>query len=388
MDPGSCLRGHHNSLQSHPYRLIDPSKRAMSVATRNPFALLDGRLLLFNVILSLTFTYKQRTGHPLLPLHLSLLRQHPLHNHNQLVVVDAEALPLVVADTTSVGALHPLLVPLRLMTNQLQSQNQGDRKEGRGRGRGRGDRGRGRPFDKHSQTGKTDSDKKVHNSWGGDDGETERKTEEAATNDAFAENANATGGLNNWASPAAEAPSNDWAAPADAPPADDWAAPPAAEGAEKPQSGEKRERRGDREEEEDNTLTFDQYLAQQREKENALVPKLDVRKPNDGADDDVFKGAAPLQKDELEYFAAKAKSAPKARTKKDEKVFIEIEARFERPSRGGRGGRGGDRGGGERSRGERGRGRGGRGRGGANGHSAQGASAVNVDDETAFPSLS
>lgn len=114
---------------------------------------------------------------------------------------------------------------------------------------------------------------------------------------------------------------------------------------------------------------------------------MDVRKPNDGADDDVFQGAAPLQKKEdLEYFAAKTKSAPKARTKKDEKVFIEIEARFERPSRGGRGGRGGDRGG-ERGRGERGRGRGGRGRGGANGYSAPTA-AVNVDDETAFPSLS
>lgn len=265
----------------------------------------------------------------------------------------------------------------------------GERKEGRGRGRGRGgDRGgRGRPFDRHSQTGKTDSDKKVHNSWGGDDGETERKVEEAATNDAFAENANAASGLNDWAAPAADAPANDWAAPTDAPPADDWA-PPAAEGAEKPQPGEKRERRGDREEEEDNTLTLDQYLAQQREKENALVPKLDVRKPNDGADDDVFKGAAPLQKDDLEYFAPKAKSAPKARTKKDEKVFIEIEARFERPNRGGRGGRGGDRGGGERGRGERGRGRGARGRSGANGYSAPASSAVNVDDETAFPSLS
>jgi hypothetical protein len=150
----------------------------------------------------------------------------------------------------------------------------------------------------------SDSDKKVHNSWGGDDGETERKVEEAATNDALVENANVASGLNDWAGGAADAPADDWAASADAP-KDDWAAPPAAEGAEKPQSGEKRERRGDREEEEDNTLTFDQYLAQQREKENALVPKLDVRKPNDGADDDVFKGAAPLQKDDLEYFAPK-----------------------------------------------------------------------------------
>lgn len=272
----------------------------------------------------------------------------------------------------------------------------GERKEGRdGRGRGRGGRGgdrggRGRPFDKHSQTGKTDSDKKVHNSWGGDDGETERKTEEAATNDAAAENANASSGaLNDWATPAADAPADDWAVPAADAPTD---GSPAADGAEKPQSGERRERRGDREEEEDNTLTLDQYLAQQREKENALVPKLEVRKPNDGADDDVFQGAAPIQKKEdLEYFAAKTKSAPKARAKKDEKVFIEIEARFERPNRGGRGGaRGGDRGG-DRGRGER-RGRGGgRGRGGANGYSGappRGSAAVNVDDETAFPSLS
>ncbi|KAG1864154.1 hypothetical protein DFJ58DRAFT_772866 [Suillus subalutaceus] len=240
-------------------------------------------------------------------------------------------------------------------------QLDGERKEGRGRGRGRGgdrggDRGgRGRPFDRHSQTGKTDSDKKVHNSWGGDDGETERKVEEAATNDALAENTNAASGLNDWAGGAAETPADDWAATTDAP-KDDWAAPPAAEGGEKPQSGEKRERRGDREEEEDNTLTFDQY------------PRTTAREG---------KRTCP-----------QAKSAPKARTKKEEKVFIEIEARFERPSRGGRGGRGGDRGGGERSRGERGRGRGGRGRGGANGYSAPTSSAVNVDDETAFPSLS
>ena len=74
-------------------------------------------------------------------------------------------------------------------------------------------------------------------------------------------------------------------------------------------------------------------------------------------------------------------SAPKAKAKKEEKVFIEIDARFERPSRGGRG-RGGDRGG---ERGTRSRGRGGgRGRGG-NGPNAP--ATLNVDDEKAFPSL-
>ena len=77
------------------------------------------------------------------------------------------------------------------------------------------------------------------------------------------------------------------------------------------------------------------------------------------------------------------KNTPKARAKKEEKVFLEIDARFERPARGGRGGRGGDRG--DRPpRGGRGRGAG-RGRG-SNGPSATGP-ALNVDDQSAFPAL-
>lgn len=65
------------------------------------------------------------------------------------------------------------------------------------------------------------------------------------------------------------------------------------------------------------------------------------------------------------------------RAEKKEKVYLEIDAHFERPSRGGRG------------RGERGRGRdrdrGARGRRGTNGTQP---TIVNVEDETAFPSLS
>jgi plasminogen activator inhibitor 1 RNA-binding protein len=66
------------------------------------------------------------------------------------------------------------------------------------------------------------------------------------------------------------------------------------------------------------------------------------------------------------------------RAEKKEKVYLEIDAHFDRPSRGGRGrgGRGGDRG--------RGRDRGTRGRRGTNGTQP----AVNVEDENAFPSLS
>ncbi|KAG6336951.1 hypothetical protein ID866_2145 [Astraeus odoratus] len=269
----------------------------------------------------------------------------------------------------------------------------GERRDGRGRGRGGrgggGGGGRGRAFDRHSATGKTDSGKKVHQSWGGDDGNTELKVEEAANNDAAAESSN----INDWAGGATGgdgAPGGD----------DAWGTPAAEETAPAPVDGEVEKtesRRRDKEEEEDNTLTFDQYLAQQKEKDSPVVPKLETRKANEGVDDSLWDGATVLQKGEEDtYFAGKVtviyylqpstfdtmdlqtKSAPKARTEKKEKVFLEIEARFERPSRGARG-RGGDRG-------ERGRGRGGRGRGrgGANGS----GSAVNVDDETAFPSLS
>jgi len=154
--------------------------------------------------------------------------------------------------------------------------------------------------------------------------------------------------------------------------------------------GEKNEgRRARDQEEEDNTLTLDQYLAQKAEKEASLLPKLETRKANEGADDSLWKDAIQVQKgsEDDSYFAAKPKSTPKVRAEKKEKVYLEIDARFERPDRGGRGGRGrggdkGDRG----SRGGRGRGDGGGRRGG--GRVNGGTTVVNVDDEKAFPSLS
>ncbi|KAG7099257.1 hypothetical protein E1B28_001120 [Marasmius oreades] len=239
--------------------------------------------------------------------------------------------------------------------------------EGRGRGRGGrgGPRGGRRPFDRHSATGKTDSDKKIHQGWGGDDGKTEFQAEAAASTDAAAESA---------------APANDW----DAPPVDNWGTPAADAGATEGVEADKPEIRPRKEEEEDNTLTLDQYLAQQKEKDT-VVPKLEARKPNEGASDDLWKDAVALQKgsEEDAYFVGRMKTAPKARAKKEEKVFLEIDARFDRPSRGGRGGRGGDRG----DRGDR----GGRGRGSRGGRGRADGSHIpsfNVDDEAAFPSLS
>jgi len=141
----------------------------------------------------------------------------------------------------------------------------------------------------------SDSDKKVHQGWGGDEGNTELKAEQAATTDA----------KNEWTTDTAAA--GEWgAAPAgDAAAADAWGAAPA-QGAE----GEKAEGRGRKfvEEEEDHTLTLDQYLAQKKEKD-AAIPKIEaVRVANDGAED-AFKGATLIAKSEEEetYFAGKVR---------------------------------------------------------------------------------
>lgn len=181
--------------------------------------------------------------------------------------------------------------------------------EGRGRGRGRGRGGRGggrggREFDRHSGTGKmyvtqiylllcsanhfyssrSDSDKKMHQGWGGDEGDAERKAEEAGTTDAQNEGAVAT--TDDWG---ASAQTDNWAAPpADA--ADDWGPPPAegdnAPAAETEKGDDTRKPREREAEEEDNTISYDQYLAQLKENEATSVPKLEsVREANEGADE-------------------------------------------------------------------------------------------------------
>jgi len=247
---------------------------------------------------------------------------------------------------------------------------------GRGRGRGRGDRGdhgrgRGRLFDRHSATGKTDSDKKIHQGWGGDEGDTELRAEEAGTTDAQAEGVAAADAWD-------PVPIDPWTAP---PPADPWGAPPAevdaAPVAEDEKGDDDRKFRDRDPEEEDNTISYDQYLAQMKDGTTSSVPKLEgIREANEGADDawgDVVEHKK--NEDDEAYYVGKTKATGKARAEKKEKVYIEIDAHFERPSRGGR--RGG---------GDRGRGRGGRGTRGPRSNGAQ--RDINVDDETVFPSLS
>ena len=106
----------------------------------------------------------------------------------------------------------------------------------------------------------------------------------------------------------AEVPADDaWGISATASGADDgWGVP----STETPAEAAKDEAPAEvkrREDEEDKTLTLDQYLAQQKEK--VSVPKLEnVRQANDG-DDDIFKNAIPVNKEEDEdvYFAAKVR---------------------------------------------------------------------------------
>lgn len=181
------------------------------------------------------------------------------------------------------------------------------------------------------QTPISDSDKKIHQSWGGDEGQTELATETAAANDAAAEqtvpaeNWETTVGGEDWAAGGggaewaagggdtswgaegggdtkwgAEGGDSNWAAPDSAP------APTT--NIEEPADPEQSNRRPrDRQEEEpDNTLTLDQYIAQQKEK-TPLVPQLETRKVDQ--DESLWKGAKELVKgaEEVAYFVGKVR---------------------------------------------------------------------------------
>lgn len=141
----------------------------------------------------------------------------------------------------------------------------------------------------------SDTEKRVHQSWGGDDGPTELKDETAAVTDAAADS-------NDWGVAATDAPADDpWGAPIAA----DAFAPTEPE-RERGEGRPRREREPREPEEEDNTLTLEQYLAQKQE--STVIPKLEaVRKANEGADDNIWKDAVPIQKNEEEdaYFVGK-----------------------------------------------------------------------------------
>lgn len=265
------------------------------------------------------------------------------------------------------------------------SRGQGvPRGQGEGRGRGRATRTRGgrggaaggkdaglsgaagerRQDGRKSAHALPDSEKRVASGWGPEEGTAELTAEVEGAKDATEEAAVPQ-------TPAVEV----------APEAKTEQAPAVAE--QKP------------EEEEDNTKSYEEYLAERAQAALHLnIGKLEGRKVEGTSE---LVGSALTKQQEEEWYSGankeKAKAEKSKASSKKEKVFIEFEGKFPPPStgerRGGRGGaRGGDRGG-DRGRGAprnvgdrpfRGAGRGGRG-------GAQAAPAVAVNDKSAFPAL-
>ncbi|KAI9320979.1 hypothetical protein BX666DRAFT_1875521 [Dichotomocladium elegans] len=190
---------------------------------------------------------------------------------------------------------------------------------------------RGRQFDRHSGTGIVDTEKKVNQSWGhADTAEAEAAKDTISSKDPASEDAAA-------------------------------AAVP---------------------EPEEDVKTLDEYLAEKANK-SLGVALPEARKANEGSDDSQWKNAvAFVKQEEPDFYTAKESKTTKKASEKQrkEKVVLEIEQRFqEKP-------RGGFRGGNDRRNADRGdrRGRGNGRRGPKNNNSAP---AVNIKDDSAFPSL-
>ncbi len=152
---------------------------------------------------------------------------------------------------------------------------------------------------------------------------------------------------------------------------------------------------------EDNTLSYEEYLAQKARPDHEAFAPL---KERSAAEEDFFnKAAAKAKAEEEEYFSTGKQKRKGGKGKKEEeegdKPVVELGFRVESGSandRGGRGGRGGGRGrdGGGRGGGREGGRGGGRGREGGRGGrgggrgAGRGGRGINPLDEKAFPSLS
>lgn len=196
------------------------------------------------------------------------------------------------------------------------------------RGRGRGRPQRGRQFDRHSAMDHQDSSKAVEQGWGGTDPEVELRQEQGAAQDARKEQVEERG--ENAAAQRTEEP-------------------------------------------EDRTLTLEEYLKAKEEKRAAVGA---AAAPGRTVAEDESYGQKLVRTGGEDYFAGmhpKAHTSAQQRPKKEGKITLEFEPRYDAPSapRGGRGG-----------------GRGGRGGPGGRGGSASSTGpVVNLNDESAFPSL-
>ncbi|ORX89729.1 hypothetical protein K493DRAFT_410270 [Basidiobolus meristosporus CBS 931.73] len=235
-------------------------------------------------------------------------------NPFELLMDDA---PVAVTAKTAKKAAEPAKKAEAAKTEQKpQTEKRGGARGGRGARRG-GRGGRGREFDRKSGTGKVDSEKKVHQSWG--DAKTDIKEGEKLVNGEIKE-------------------------------------------------GEKsEEEKVETPAEEDNSKTLEEYYAEKAQKLASMGIALpETRTANEGADDSKWKGGVALAKEDEEYFAPLNKSKAKSKKDKKEKVALNIEQRFNETGRRG---------------GFEGRGRGNRAPRGAR------SAKINVNDESAFPSL-
>ncbi|KAG9234255.1 hypothetical protein BJ875DRAFT_18954 [Amylocarpus encephaloides] len=245
----------------------------------------------------------------------------------------------------------------------------GDRAPNTYGGRGRGGN---RNFDRHSRGVGGDSEKQAAHGWGANEGNAELKDEQAG--EALAES-----DAKAWQAEQQNAALTVEGA--------------AVDGAEAPEP-----------EPEDNSKSYEQYLAELAEKKLALgagVPE--ARKPNEGGKQDKkWANAKALSKEEEEDFVAGSGGKAKRERERKQKQVLDIDQRFvEAPERGGRGGFRGGRGRGDgQPRGGRGDGnfrgrgdRGGRGRGDGSfrgprgGPRGGGSTSINTEDTRAFPSL-
>lgn len=201
--------------------------------------------------------------------------------------------------------------------------------------------------DRHSQTGKVDTAKKVQQGWGDDN----KKAEDEAAGETIAK------------VDAAEAAAED-ATPIEEP---------------------------------DLSVTLEQYLEDLKIKAAETEADIQIRKPNEGAEGK-WKTTSVLDKKEQEAFVASTKTKVLRSKAKKEKVLIEVEPVFASPSSGRPERSGGDRRGGDRGdrserrggdRGDRrGAPRGGRGdRRGGDRKPAPAAKAVNITSADEFPVL-
>ncbi|CAG8480354.1 924_t:CDS:2 [Diversispora eburnea] len=230
--------------------------------------------------------------------------------------------------------------------------SRGARTAERGRGGGRGGR-RGREHDRHSSTGRFDSDKKETQAWGNPSTSWENNEQTESTvpdpnvtsswggNGTTENSGDATEAKSGWNADNETTTKSGWDAPDESPTSLEAAVgggeivPPAdweESKGEQPAWEAKEDETANEEPApivEEEVKTFDEYLAEKAQK-SLDISLPEVRRANEGADDSQWKDAVPLEKDDEEdmLFAGKEHSTRLKSKKSKAKNYLEIEQTF------------------------------------------------------------